>query len=70
MLQTGMDKPTRKYTNFDKRKADECRYWQSRPVHERVAAVSHLSHEHYTLKCTAPNVPRLQELLSILNAGS
>ena len=25
----------RKYTSFDEMKADEYRYWQSRPVHER-----------------------------------
>ena len=34
----GMDKTIRKYTNFDEMKADEYRYWQSRPVHERVQA--------------------------------
>jgi len=33
-----MDKTIRKYSNFDEMKADEYRYWQSRPVHERVAA--------------------------------
>jgi hypothetical protein len=55
MLQTGMDKTIRKYTNFDEMKADEYRYWQSRPVHERVAAVSELTQEHY--------VPRLQRTL-------
>ena len=29
----------RKYTGFDEIKADEYRYWQSRPVHERLDAV-------------------------------
>ena len=33
-----MDKIIRKYQNFDEMKADEYRYWQSRPVHERIAA--------------------------------
>jgi hypothetical protein len=27
-----------KYTNSDELKADEYRYWQSRPVHERLDA--------------------------------
>jgi hypothetical protein len=30
----GMDKTIRKYTSFDDMKADEYRYWQSRPVHD------------------------------------
>lgn len=58
-----MDKTIRKYTDFDEMKADEYRYWQSRPVHERVAAVSELTQEHYGLKGEAPDVPRLQRTL-------
>ncbi len=51
VLQTDcMDKTIRKYSNFDDMKADEYPYWQSRPVHERVAAVSELTLEGYTLK--------------------
>ena len=46
----GMDKTIRKYTNFEEMKADEYRYWQSRPVHERMAAVSELTEEGYKLK--------------------
>jgi hypothetical protein len=57
-----MDKTIRKYTNFDEMKADEYRYWQSRPVHERVAAVSELTQEHYAMKGAA-DVPRLQRTL-------
>ena len=57
MLETGMDKTIRKYTDFDEMKADEYRYWQSRPVHERVAAVSELTQEHYALKGAVPDVP-------------
>ena len=53
----------RKYTDLDEIKADEYRYWQSRPVHERVAAVSELTKEHYALKGEAPDVPRLQRTL-------
>ncbi len=62
----GMDKTIRKYTDpndFEELKAEEYRYWQSRPVHERVAAVSELSQEHYALKGEAPDVPRLQRTL-------
>lgn len=58
-----MDKTIRKYTDFDEMKADEYRYWQSRPVHERVAAVSELTQEQYAMKGEAPDVPRLQRTL-------
>lgn len=54
-----MDKTVRKYSDFEEMKAEEYRYWQSRPVHERLAAVSELTQEHYALKGEAPNVPRL-----------
>jgi len=58
-----MDKTIRKYSDFDEMKADEYRYWQSRPVHERVAAVSELTQEHYALKGAVSDVPRLQRTL-------
>jgi hypothetical protein len=61
-----MDKAIRKYTDpddFEELKAEEYRYWQSRPVHERVAAVSELTQEHYALKGEALDVPRLQRTL-------
>jgi hypothetical protein len=44
-----MDKTIRKYTDGEEMKADEYRYWQSRPVHERVAAVWELTEEGYRL---------------------
>jgi hypothetical protein len=53
----------RQYTDFDDMKADEYRYRQSRPLCERVAAVSELTHEGYTMKGEAPDVPRLQRTL-------
>jgi hypothetical protein len=59
----GMDKTIRKYTNFEEMKADEYRYWQSRPVHERLAAVSELTQEQYAMKGESPDVPRLQRTL-------
>ena len=58
-----MDKTIRKYKSLDEMKADEYRYWQSRPVWERTDAVSELTQEHYAMKGEAPDVPRLQRTL-------
>jgi hypothetical protein len=58
-----MDKTIRRYKSFDEMKADEYRYWQSRPVHERVAAVSELTQELYAMKGLVSGVPRLQRTL-------
>ena len=61
-----MDQTIRKYTDpgyFEELRAEEYRYWQSRPVHERVAAVSELTQEQYAMKGEAPDVPRLQRTL-------
>jgi hypothetical protein len=58
-----MDKTIHKYADFEEIKADEYRYWQSRPVHERLAAVSELTQEHYAMKGAVPDVPRLQRTL-------
>jgi hypothetical protein len=44
-------------------KAEEYRYWQSRPVHERVAAVSELTVDGCTLKGFKPDAFRLQRTL-------
>ena len=61
MVQTErMDKTIRKYTSHKEMKADEYRYWQSRPVHERMDAVSEFSLAAYAMKGLAPDVPRLQ----------
>jgi hypothetical protein len=58
-----MDKTIRKYTSLDEMKADEYRYWQSRPVHERVSAVSEITQEPYARRGALPGVPRLQRTL-------
>jgi hypothetical protein len=58
-----MEKTIRRYTSLDEMKADEYRYWQSRPVHERVAAVSQLTEEGYRLKGIGPDAFRLQRNL-------
>ena len=55
-----MDKTVRKYTSHKEMKADEFRYWQSRPAHERIAAVSELTTAAYALKGKAAHVQRLQ----------
>ncbi len=58
-----MDKTIRRYTSLDEMKADEYRYWQSRPVHERLAAVSELTEEGYRLKGMEPDAFRLLRTL-------
>ncbi len=58
-----MDKTIRKYTSFDEAKADEYRYWQSRPAHERMDAVSEITQELYAMKGVVPDVRRLQRNL-------
>ena len=52
----------RKYTDFDEMKADEYRYWQSRPAHERLDAVEEMIQTAYALKGwkIEPDEPRLQ----------
>ena len=45
-----MDPIIRKYTSFDEMKADEYRYWQSRPVHERMDAVEEINLAAYAIK--------------------
>ena len=64
MVQTErVDKTIRRYDSFDEMKADEYRYWQSRPIHERVAAVSELTKEGYKMKGVKPDAFRLQRTL-------
>jgi hypothetical protein len=56
-----MEKIIRKYTSHKEMKADEYRYWHSRPVHERMDAVSELTTAAYALKGMA--VGRLDKTL-------
>lgn len=58
-----MDKTIRKYTDFDEMKAGEYRYWQSRPVHERMEAIWELTEEGYRMKGMGPDAFRLQRTL-------
>jgi hypothetical protein len=57
-----MDLTMRKYTSFDEMKADEYRYWQSRPAYERLDAVEEMNRTAYAIKGVElePDVPRLQ----------
>jgi hypothetical protein len=47
----------------DEAEAQEYRYWQSRPMHERMAEVSRLSSAMYGLKHDGSEVPRLDKTL-------
>jgi hypothetical protein len=42
-----MNKAIRRITDFDEQRAETYRYWQSRPVGERLVAVCELSEEAY-----------------------
>jgi hypothetical protein len=55
-----MDKIIRIYDSLDEMKADEYRYWQSRPAWERMDAVSKMSLAAYAMKGAAGDVPGLQ----------
>ena len=62
MRKRGMATILRRYASFDEMKADECRYWQSRPAHERMDAVEELNLAAAATKGMEPepDVPRLQ----------
>jgi hypothetical protein len=53
----------RRYESLEAMKADEYAYWQQRPGHERIAAVSEITSAAYGLKALRPDVPRLQRTL-------
>jgi hypothetical protein len=57
-----MEKTIRTYASQKEMKADEYRYWQSRPVYERMDAVEEMILTAYALKGweIEPDVPRLQ----------
>jgi hypothetical protein len=55
-----MAKTIRKYTSLAEMKADEYRYWLSRPVWECMDAVSEMTLAAYAMKGAAQNIPRLQ----------
>jgi hypothetical protein len=53
----------RRYESLEAIKADEYAYWQQRPGHEWIAAVSEITSEAYGLKALRAGVPRLQRTL-------
>lgn len=55
-----MDKTVRKVSNVEEQKAEDYRYWQSRPSGERMRATWELSFEAYKLKGLAHDGQRLQ----------
>ena len=67
MLQRSMDKTVRIYGSFAEMKAEEYRYWRSRPVHERMDAVAEITRAAYAMKEALPDVPRLQRTVAILS---
>jgi hypothetical protein len=60
-----MDPILRKYTSLDEMKADEYRYWQSRPACERLDAVEEMVEAAYAIKGrkVRTDVPRSQRPL-------
>ena len=64
MLQMGrMEKTIRRYDSFEDVKTEEYRYWQSRPVHERLAAVTELTEMGYRMKDLGTDAFRLRRTL-------
>jgi hypothetical protein len=61
-----MDKTIRVCASRKEMKADEYRYWQSRPAHERMSAVAELTRAAYALKDPTLDVRRLQRTLVCL----
>jgi hypothetical protein len=61
-----MDKTARIHDSLKEMKADEYRYRQSRPAHERISAVSEMTIAAYSMKDPDANVRRLQRTLVCL----
>ena len=45
-----MDKTLRRVTDFKEQRAETYRYWQSRPLSERLGAVADIARESYLFK--------------------
>ncbi len=61
-----METTIRTYSSFAEMKADEYRYWQSRPVHERMEAVAELTVSLYAMKGKTTDAPRFQSVVEVL----
>jgi hypothetical protein len=72
MLETEhVDKTIRRHTDFDEMKADEYRYWQSRPVHERLDTAAELSEGNRSSvqqvrRCRHRNCRRTMKITSLI----
>lgn len=63
-----MEAVTHTYSSFADMKADEYRYWQSRPVYERMEAVAELTISLYAMKAGVTDAPRFQRVVESFNA--
>lgn len=61
-----MDKTIRIFDSHREMKAQEYLYWQGRPVHERMEAVTELTIANYKMKDPDFHVRRLQRTLVVL----
>lgn len=52
-----MDKTIRRVTDLEEQQAETYRYWQSRPVGERLIAVSELSQAAYAFAAAFKGAP-------------
>lgn len=50
----------KRYTNLDRMKVDEYRYWQEQPAQVRAEATAELSAIGYSMDRQSHHVPRLQ----------
>jgi len=62
----GVDKTIRVYSSHKEMRPDEYRYWQSRPVHERLSAVAELTRAAYAMKESGRDVERIERTLVCL----
>lgn len=62
-----METTVRTFESLKEMKAAEYRYWQGRPVHERMDAVSEITLAAYAMKEALPDVPRLQRIVAVLS---
>lgn len=62
-----MDKTIRIYASRKEMKADEYRYWQSRPAHERMDAVAEITLATYAMKGASQMFQNFKELLPAFN---
>ena len=61
-----MEAIIRTYSSLSEMKADEYRYWHSRPVHERMEAVAELTVSLYGLKGKTADDFRFQRVVEVL----